>query len=90
MARREWECPLCASHATVLGIPEILTSEYDCDQCGEYTFYDRLLYQMSREEHWEQTRKRLALALKQGGAVRVFKNAGNIVEAVGGLDKQTG
>jgi transposase-like protein len=60
------KCPLCDSHVTVTGDAVKATSDYDCGKCGKYTFYDYLLEQISEEQYWPQTRKRLALALQRG------------------------
>lgn len=85
---QEWECPLCDSHATVIGNAATASSDYDCDKCGKYTFDDYLYGQVFTAQHWEQTRMRLALALQQGVApVRVFNDEQDIMKAIGGLDQ---
>ena len=81
---QEQKCRLCDSHATAVGNQSLKTTEYDCVACGRYSFDDRLLWQMSSSQHWEQTRKDLASALQKGVVSnRHFETEQDIGMAIG-------
>ena len=87
---RECPCLLCDSQAGVITGDDRTrkTTDYKCDKCGEYTFYDPLLSDLSGRQGWEQTRKRLSLALQQGVVRnRRFETAQDVGVAIGDLDR---
>lgn len=89
LARWSQGCPLCDSHrVTIAGDATGHTTDYECNCCGTYRFNDDLLSRMSVEQYWEQTRKRLALALQRDVLCnRRFDTEQDIGVTIGDLDK---